>query len=223
MTHERSSALALLAGTACGIVTMALHPTGHDLFNADTFAHAALLSRVAHGIAIAGLPLTFIGALDLARKLSTPERPATAGLVLLAFAQVGALLAALVNGFIAPDLARKILEAGEARDAAWHAILGYNARINRVSAQLFVLASAAAIATWSAAIVRRRALAPAVGWLGLALAPALGLVTLSGHLQLNLHGFMLVVFGQAVWYVAVALQLWTRAGRSAASGSAPGA
>lgn len=71
-----------------------------------------------------------------------------------------------------------------------------------------MVASAVAIALWSAAIVRERALARGIGLYGLLLGAVLVVAIASGHLTLDVHGFGLVTLGQAVWFVGMGVFLW---------------
>jgi hypothetical protein len=55
---------------------------------------------------------------------------------------------------------------------------------------------------WSAAILRSGALARALGLYGCALGPLTVLAFVSGHVRLDVHGFGLIVLGQAAWFTS---------------------
>jgi hypothetical protein len=81
----------------------------------------------------------------------------------------------------------------------------YNFLINQAFAKIFVVASCSAVALWSALIVKSRALPVAIGIYGLVLGPIAVIALLSGHLSLDVHGFGLVIFSQAIWFIVVGI------------------
>jgi hypothetical protein len=207
MNDDRLGGLALIAGAVAGLVTMSLHPTGHDLAAPGQFASAALRNAAVHGLAIASLPVSFLGALALSRRLESPARLATAALVIYGFALAAVMNAAVVSGFVAPRLVRGMIDAaGPARDG-WQMLLDYNYFLNQAFARVYVVASFAAIFLWSLAIVRGRVLAAAVGVYGLVMAPVAILAVAAGHVRLGVHGFGLIMLVQALWLAAAGVLL----------------
>ena len=83
----------------------------------------------------------------------------------------------------------------------------HNGLLNQAFARVLVVASSISILLWSATIARSRALALGMGVYGLFLGPATVLAVVSGHLSLDVHGFGLVVLGQAVWFIGVGVLL----------------
>jgi hypothetical protein len=209
VTDEQKGGIALVAGAVGGMVTMALHPTGRDLFTPGHFAPMASLATAVHALAIASLPVSFLGALALTRRLAAPDRLAVpaAALVVYGFALVAAMVAAAASGLVGPGLARELLDAAPPASDGWRLLFQYNGRLNQAFAQVFVVASSAAIVLWSATIVRTRALLPGIGVYGLVLGTVLVLAVLSGHLRLDVHGFGLVILGQAIWFVVVGARM----------------
>jgi hypothetical protein len=210
MNHQQSGGAAWIAGSALMLVTMSLHPTGHDLASAETFAHGAFLARFTHGMALLSLPLSFCGALALARRLGTPA--STLGAAFFGFALAAVMLAAIASGLVAPELfAARLASEGATRDG-FGLLLHYNFELNQACARVYVLGSALALALWSLAILRTRAFVAVLGWGGLLLALASVLGLLSGHLQLDVHGFGALVLGQSTWMIAAGVGLWRRDG-----------
>ena len=217
MTEERSGGIALILGSIGGIVTMALHPTGHDLLAPGAFDSVSRLNVGVHALAIASIPVSFFGALALARRVATPDRLSIGALVVYGYAAVAVLVAAAASGFVAPSLARGMLDASETARERAHALLDYNADLNQAFAKVFTFGSSAAIGLWSIAILRTRALASGIGVYGLVLGPGTIVALLSGHLKLNVHGMGLAMLGQAIWFVAVGILLLRGGARGAAS------
>ena len=216
MTDDRKSGIALITGMAGTIITMALHPTGHDLAS----GHAASMMQLnvaVHTLALVCVPILFLGALGLTQRLASPNRLALSGLVLFGFAEVAVMIAASASGLIAPGLFHHMSEAGPAAADAWRAVLALNGHLNQAFALIFTVASSVAIVLWSAAILKTSTFARALGIYGCILAPLTILGVLSGHIRLNVHGFGLVVLGQAIWFVTAGVLLCRQDSRDAAS------
>src|SRR5262245_58373151 len=109
MQQDRAGGLALIGGTLAGMVTMALHPTGHAL--ASDFASIAPLNRLVHSLAIAGTIVTFYGLVRLSRGLARTSLT-DAALVAYGFGGVAVMFAAIASGFIATDITAIVLENG---------------------------------------------------------------------------------------------------------------
>jgi hypothetical protein len=220
MTEDRKSGLALIAGSIGLIITMALHPTGHDLLAPGQFDRIARLIVAVHTLALASIPVMFLGALGLSRRLASPDKLSVCAVVAYGFASIAAMNAAAFSGLVAPGLARQIAAATPASETAnlWSVLFTYNGFLNQAFAMVFVVASSAALILWSAGILRNGVLTRGVGVYGCILGPLTVVAVLSGHLRLNVHGFGLVVLGQAIWFVIVGVSL-IRTGTSQAPAS----
>lgn len=192
--------LALIAGTAGMLLTMALHPTGRDLLAPGQFAAMARLAVVAHALALATVPVAFLGALALSSRLAGPDRLAVAALVTYGFGLVAVTSAAVVSGLVSPTLVGQILATDAPARTAWEIALRYNGRLNQAFASVYVVASSAAILLWSVSALRGGALSRGVAVWGCVVGPAIAIALLSGHLGLGVHGFGLVVLAQASWF-----------------------
>ncbi len=221
MTDDRMGGIALIAGVVGGMVTMVLHPTGHDLLAPGRLASMALLATGVHALALASLPVSFLGALALSRRLASPDRLGVAALVVYGFALAAAMAAAVVSGLVGPGLVRAMLAAAPSDTAGWRMALDFSGRLNQAFAQVFAVASSIAIVLWSAAVVRSRALARGVGIYGLLLGPVIVLAVLSGHLRLDVHGMGAVVLGQGIWFLVVGSLLWHPVAREPMASPAP--
>ncbi|MBZ5491429.1 MAG: hypothetical protein LAO76_10900 [Acidobacteriia bacterium] len=207
MTDDRKSGIALITGMAGTIITMALHPTGHDLIS----GHAASMMQLnvaVHTLALVCVPILFLGALGLTQRLASPNRLALSGLVLFGFAEVAVMIAAAASGLITPGLFHHMSEAGPAAADAWRAAMALNGHLNQAFALIFTVASSVAIVFWSAAILKSSIFNRALGIYGCILGPLTILGVLSGHIRLNVHGFGMVVIGQAVWFISAGVILW---------------
>ena len=90
----------------------------------------------------------------------------------------------------------------------WRAVLTLSGHLNQAFAQVYVVASSAAIVLWSAAILTRSNFSRPLGVYGCILGPLTVIGVLSGHIRLNVHGFGMVVVSQAVWFISAGVLLW---------------
>jgi len=96
MRRETLGGTALILGALSGLVTMALHPTGHEVAGGQGARSIAV-----HGLALAGVPLGVYGAFVLTRRLAAREVLAELALAFYGTGAVALILAATASGFIA--------------------------------------------------------------------------------------------------------------------------
>ena len=199
MKDNRLGGIALIIGAVSGMITMTLHPVaGAHPITPEQFEKIARLMVGVHVLAIAGIPFSFLGALALTRRLDSPGRIAMTGLVIYGLGLVAVMIAPAMSGLVGTEIIRKMIaHAGE----QWHALMEYNYLINQAFAKIFVVASCGAIALWSFMMLKNRALPLALGLYGLLLAPVLLIAMVAGRLALDVHGFGLIIFGQAIWFI----------------------
>ena len=208
MTDDRLSGLALIAGTCGMIITMSLHPTGH-VAGGQVEPMIRMLIAV-HALALACVPVQFLGAWGLSRRVASPDRLAVAGLVLYTFALLAVMNAAVADGLVTPNLLRQIVASAGSPPAidGWRMMSRYNFYVNQAYAQVFVAGSSVAIVLWSASTWRSRELGRGLGVYGCILGLATLLALFSGHLNLDAHGFGIVIFAQASWFIVAGELLW---------------
>jgi hypothetical protein len=93
MTDDRMSGLALIAGSAGVIITLSLHPSGR--ITPGQIDSVARTLVAVHSLALASLPVWFLGAFGLSRRGPTTDRIALAALVLYGFG-----IAAMMNAVV---------------------------------------------------------------------------------------------------------------------------
>ena len=213
MTDNRKTALALIVGSAGMLITMAVHPGG-AVSPAAVESVARKLTAV-HSLALLTLPLLLLGALGLSHWLKAPDRLAIAAFVIYALAIVAVMQAAVADGLVAPNVLRRLVEAGADARANWQIVFRYNFEVNQAYARLYAVASSLAVALWSILLLRPATLARGVAIFGFVVTAVTVLAVGSGKLSLDVHGFGAVVLGQSIWFIAVALRLWDAAQSSA--------
>jgi hypothetical protein len=205
MKRDAMYGSALIVGALAGLVTMSLHPTGDQLL-ADV-RQIAPLGLAVHALALAALPVSFFGAIGLARLLGADGEAALAGLVAYGMAQIAVMIAAVASGLLAPALAARMVGTTGAEHDLAAALFNYTGAINQAFAKVYVLASSAAILLWSFAILAHGRLSRAAGVLG-AIVGALALLAVTiGHMRLDVHGFGAVVLSQGIWMITVGVLL----------------
>lgn len=207
MTTDQKASIALILGPLAGLVTMALHPTGHEIAASIAGGGAGGLNTFAHSLALFGQSLILMGTLRLTLRFSTHRDLAVAGYICFAMASVAILLATVASGFIATGLLQSEAEReGPSRDAISSA-LHYTSLINQSFAKVYVAFSSAAIVIWSLAMARGREFSRGLAVYGIVSGIAFLAGILSGLLPLDIHGFGSVVLGQAVWLIWAAMVL----------------
>jgi hypothetical protein len=207
MRDNRLGGVALVAGAIAGMITMSLHPTGqHGIMSQHEMHILALLTRSVHALAIAGLPLSFLGAMVLTQRLNSPNRLSLAALVIYGFAAVAIMIAASMSGFVAPAVISKLVVGDPLIDTR-RLFLEYNFQINQGFASVYVVASCVAIILWSSTILATRRLAASLGVYGILLGPAIVAGLFSGKLALDVHGMGLVTFTQSIWFIIAGILL----------------
>src|SRR5436305_10530822 len=115
MKDNRLGGIALIIGAMSGVVTMILHPvtggSGHRITPAQFETLAAMIVGV-HALAIAGIPLLFLGALTLTRRLDSPSRIAMAALAFYSLSLVAVLIAPAISGLVGTAILRKVAAGG---------------------------------------------------------------------------------------------------------------
>jgi hypothetical protein len=206
MTDNRLSGVALIAGSVGTIITMGLHPSG-QIAPAQMDAMIRMLIGV-HSLALACVPVLFLGAWGLTRRAA--DRLNMAGLVLYTFALLAVANAAVADGLVTPNILRQMVASAGSVAAidGWRMVSRYNFYVNQGYAQVFVAASSAALLLWSVAMFRQRDLSRGLGIYGCILGAVTLLALFSGRLRLDTHGFGAVAMGQAIWFIVAGVLLW---------------
>ena len=185
--QERSAAIALLIGVIAPLLIMGMHPTGADITTGG--ARLVMINHLVHGVSLAAQPVVFLGLLGLWRRLHSDV--ATAALVFYAFGIVAILSAAVLSGFVAPEV------------VAERPLLFYTGQLNQGFAKVSVAAIGASLILWGVAL--RFARLPAAASVIIGAVLVLGVLT--GWLHLSASGIVIVTLLQGIWIILVATQL----------------
>jgi hypothetical protein len=217
MTDNQVSGLALIAGSVGSIITMSLHPSGH--IAPEQMEPTIRMLIGVHALALASVPVLFVGAWGLSRRGPGRDRLTMGALVLYTFALLAVMNAAVADGLVTPNILRQMVASAGSPAAidGWRMVSRYNFYVNQGYAQVFVAASSAAIVLWSIAMFRNRFLSRGLGIYGCILGTATLVALLSGRLRLDTHGFGGVMFAQAAWFIIAGSLLWRSEDRAVAT------
>jgi hypothetical protein len=211
MKRDLLSGILLITGALTGMAVMVLHPTGRTMITHENFQSQGLLNMAVHGVALAAVPVLFLGLLGLSRRLGSTELT-TAALVAYGFGAVAVMCAAVASGFIATPVIEQILTGPAESRAVYHVLLSYTGLVNQGFAKVNVAASSVAVLLWSAAIWQGGRMPRAPGVVGGVIGAGVLLVLLSGYLRLDVHGFGIVTFAQSLWLIWLGVLLCREGG-----------
>jgi hypothetical protein len=209
-SHARRAGIVLIGASLLSIVMMAHHPHAASQGAAEIAAEIvdkASIARFVHGALIALLGAQLFAFVEFCRLLDRDRATVRLGFVAYA-AGIGAMTgAALISGFLVPDLAARYAALGASDLDVFRHLLRLCMAGNQVLAKFGVVAMSIGIVAWSIALFRRARGNAWVGAIGLlaGLAPAIAL--LCGVLVLDVPGMTLVVVLQTIWNLAVGIQL----------------
>lgn len=207
MTDNHKSGIALIAGSIGGLITMAIHPTAAGVLTPSQFERLAVVSGIAHSLAMISFLLVALGAFGLTQRLAAPDRLAFSGLVVYLFAAIALLIATAVSGFIIPSIMRHMIRDTPAAAPQWHIVIDSIFQINQAFSRIYTVATSAAIIFWSASALRNGGLSRGIAIYGCIASSVLIVAICIGHLKLNVHGMAIVVLAQAIWLIAAGIQL----------------
>lgn len=208
MKDNRLGAIALLAGALMGIIVLASHPGGAHRVTPDQLQSLIVLNISVHALAIASLPILFLGAFVLTHEAVSDRRLGIIALVIFGFASVATMSAATMSGLVVSAALRHLVTHDAAAEQ-WHLLLAYTHTINQGFAQIGAVGFCVAIIIWSVALIKQRALNLVLGIYGILLGTAVITALISGAAELELHGgFEIITLGQSIWFILAAVLLW---------------
>ena len=201
MKQDKIRGIALIVGSLAMIVTMAFHPTGHDIM-----AGKMMLNKVVHSMAIATIPILIFGFLGFSQRAGFDKSTVQFAFITYTFGGFAVMCAAVINGLVAPSLFEDLISAGdEPTKNTLHLILDNNSLLNYAFAKVFVVATSTSMLCWSVAIFKKNRLSQITAIIGI-IVGVFGIAgILSGHLRTDIHGFGLFILLQTVWVILIAV------------------
>jgi len=157
MTDNRKAGWALILGSVGGMVTMAIHPVAGGPMTPAQIERLAIVSGIAHGLALISVLLLFLGTCGLTRALAGPDRLAFSALVTYGFAAVAIMIAASVSGWIMPGIMKQMardVATNSASQGDYRIVIGAIFQINQAMSRIYSVGAAVAIMLWSVRCLR---------------------------------------------------------------------
>jgi hypothetical protein len=206
----RTAGIMIASASVLSVLFMAYHPTIHPHHTDDLFAEmnkVAFANRIVHGFLIALTGVLVCGFSCLASRLGFSSSVVRAGFVAYVMGSIAISAAALINGFMLPDLVLRYEgRPKEALEIMTH-LLDWGGVVSHLCSKMGVLAMSIAIVLWSMTLVGRPGATRAAGLFGCVGGAALGIALLAGHLHMDVHGMLAFVLTQTIWSLMVAVQL----------------
>ena len=198
MHRDPVSGILLMVGAMATVAVAALHPTGHDMLSGPP--GALQVGVLIHALALASLPVLFLGFLGLSRSLDWSDL-GRAALVAYGFGVAATIGAAVASGFVATGILERI-RGGETAEI-YHVLGWYTHLFNQGFATVGSFAAATSILLWSLMMARRAGAIRIVGIAGVVIGGGVLLGLLTGKLRLDVHGFAVMTIAKAAWIVSV--------------------
>jgi hypothetical protein len=209
MNDNRLGAIALIAGTLWGLITLIAHPGGVSLHNLTPAQFEKLVTMIigVHVVAMAGLPFLCAGGLTFSRHIRSTSRLEWMAFIIFSFGLAATMIAVTVSGLVAPEIFRQLRASAEDSNQ-WVIVMMYSHIVNQSFARISAITYSIAIVLWSLTIIRRCGRYFVIGIYGL----FAGLGVLFGlwidAIDLELRGFRVITLSQAIWFIGAAILLW---------------
>ncbi len=203
---NKASGLSIIVGSIMIIVTMALHPTGGSFEYVISIAQLAIF---VHAVAIASVPVLFLGFLGLSHYLQGARILSTSAIVIYGFGLVAVMIAAAINGLATPDFILENFDGSTSeKKEQMRLIISYQLSLNHAFDKIFIVCTCLASILWSLAIIKLQSLPIWIGIVGVLLGLAGTALFLAGSIGLDVRQFGLFIFGYAGWSVLLGILLY---------------
>lgn len=203
----RLGALVLTAATILGLIGLSFHPGAAGSEPAEIFAQmveARTQDNLVHGLMIGMLVAFAFGFTEYATHVGIRRPLVRLGLVAYLIGCAITIVAAVIDGFVFPDLAQRFVSATPEGMKTGFALVVLCSLIIWWLSKVGLVMMAAAVLAWSADLARTVRTARTTAYIGLfaGLAPIALIVGLPPALQSHL--MIMILAANAVWNLAVA-------------------
>lgn len=206
----RAAGVILISATLLEVLAMAHHPSASTPDIAEAVRQVSRLGQLSawvHGVVLAAMLCIAYGLLEFVRRRGWSRPWMRAGAMAYGTGVLLMIGAALVSGFVLPDLVALTPHASPTDLAINGQLLVLCRVLNQSCANFASIATCAGILCWSIDLARERGGLRLLSLLGLlvGILPAVALI--AGWLRLNVHGMSEVVWLWALWNLGVAVTL----------------
>jgi hypothetical protein len=208
--REVTAGLILISAALASVTAAAHHPVIKAQGRDDLFAQireSAVADRLVHGALIVCTIALLFALFRFAQRLGTQRTTVLLGLISYVFGAAAMISAALIDGFLAPEIGSSYLRAASNTPDDGVALLRFCSIAIQVFTKTGVIAVSVAILLWSAALIRagREPLLAAV--VGVAVVLLQVYVFMHSGPAITAHTIIPIVVSMAVWYFAIGLLL----------------
>jgi hypothetical protein len=200
----------MLLGSALASVVGALyHPTVRAPDPASTLiamAETAALNSGVHAFILSVIFVQLVGFYGFSARLGIHRPLVAAGLILFGLGTISGIAAAAINGFALPAFASAYGGAPPDQELA-RVVLRLCWALNQAWSAIGAVTWGAAIILWSVALAQERGTMRMVGVAGLIAGLSIAGGVATGLLELDVHGFLLMVALLALWSGTVGWQM----------------
>jgi hypothetical protein len=200
----------LMASTLVLFVMVGMHPSRIPADSHEALEHLRLVAGFAHALAVVGVWLSLWGLAGFSQVLGITRPRVVAALTAFVLPAAALCVAAMLDGFVIPELAKGLVGADAAHQAEIWSLVRFCVLIASAITRLYLFAVALAIVLWSWEAMRA-GFGRALLWVSLAIAALAIALCFGGPTFVTVHELMLLVIGQSVWMVWVGVLLWRRA------------
>lgn len=211
---QRPFGICLAITASLMVFGMMHHPSAHGDTRQEilqSMADMSRLSAVVHGGMIILMVAAVAALWGFSRALGLHRLFTAHGFMNYLFGSVAMLAAGMINGFAISNFASHFVGDADANPDALMPIIVMASAVSGIAAQIGTLLWSLGVLSWSVELLCRDGANRALGALGVIIGAAPIALLLSGNLELHVHGFLSVVAAQALWLIAIAVQMIRRA------------
>jgi hypothetical protein len=205
--------IAIVVASLVTLVSIAHHPTTSKALNpADAIAAIVALSgadRMVHTIVIATMLAMVFGFAVYTLRRGLHRSAVIAGLIAFTFGVATTLGAALIDGFLTPDIASRYVDATADQLTRGAVLLSVCALAIQVATKAGLVGMSLGIVLWSADQIADKGFLRIAGIVGVLAGIVPVILTLSGG-YIDPHALMIVLAIQTLWYLTIATALLQR-------------
>jgi len=209
---NRLAGMALMGGAALAIFFMMYHPStsSHELGAAlGEMRDEGAVSAWVHGMLILVMVGIWFGTYGFTRRLGAERTLPVLGFMLFGLGTLAYCLAAMVSGFIVPEIGTSYADVSPDQLETARGLLHISGIANQAFARAGLIGTSLGIVVWSLALITRASIVRFVGIFGLAVGLLPAVLLLTGNLTLHLAGMTGVVVANGIWYVLIGyLMIW---------------
>ena len=194
----------LFIGIFIMVMTMVLHPAGGGFEKLSKDPFLAILS---HSLATFSIPFVGLGFFGLSKLLGFNKFFPKLGFGILIIGLIAIMIAGTLNGIVQPIYAMKYANESAEFIEGLKPIFAYNRALNMAFDYIIIGAFLLSTLCWSISILKGDFFPKLIGWFGLSLVAAAGILLLLDFSFITLFGLRIFIFSWVIWIFFVAFYM----------------